>query len=91
MKMAEAAGLEIPLHGLLYNIDGSLTYFIKRFDRLPRGHKIAVEDFSQLLGYSRETKYESSMEKLPPILEKHCTFPLIEKIKFFRLTLFNFL
>src|SRR5208282_995547 len=55
------------------------------------GHKVGVEDFSQLLGHTRDTKYESSMEKLIPVLEKHATFPLLEKIKLFRLVLFNFL
>lgn len=91
MRLAETVGIEVPLHGMIYNIDDSLTYFIKRFDRLPRGRKIATEDFSQLLGYSRDTKYESSMEKLIPVIEKHCTFPLLEKIKLFRRTIFNFL
>ena len=63
MRMA-AIIMDVPLHGMIYNIDNTLTYFIKRFDRKPGGHKVAVEDFSQLLGYSRETKYESSMEKV---------------------------
>lgn len=91
MRLAKIVGLEVPLHGMIYNIDGSLTYFIKRFDKLPRGEKLAVEDFSQLMGFSRDTKYESSMEKLIPVIEKHCTFPLLEKVKLFRLTIFNFL
>ncbi|MBI3211578.1 MAG: HipA domain-containing protein [Simkania negevensis] len=91
MRLAKTVDLEVPLHGMIYNKDGSLTYFIKRFDRLPRGHKIAVEDFTQVLGYSRETKYESSMEKLISAIEQKCTFPLIEKLKLFRLTLFNLL
>jgi serine/threonine-protein kinase HipA len=91
MRLAAAIGLEVPLHGMIYNKDRSLTYFIRRFDRLPNGHKLAVEDFSQLMGLSRDTKYESSMEKLIPIIEKHCTFPALEKLKLFRLTVFNFL
>lgn len=91
MHLATAAGIQIPLHGMVYASDGSLTYFIKRFDRLPQGHKLAVEDFSQLLGYSRETKYDCSMEKLVALFDKHCTFPALEKLKFFELMLFNFL
>lgn len=91
MRLAAIVDLEVPLHGMIYNYDGTLTYFIKRFDRLPRGHKVAVEDFSQLMGFSRETKYESSMEQLVSVIEKHCSFPLLEKIKLFRLTIFNFL
>lgn len=91
MKLAALVGIEVPLHGMVYNIDGSLTYFIKRFDRLSNGHKVGVEDFSQLSGCTRETKYESSMEKMIPIIDKHCTFPALEKLKLFRLVIFNFL
>lgn len=91
MKLAEKVGIETPIHGMIYNIDDSLSYFIKRFDRIPQGHKIGVEDFSQILGCSRETKYESSMEKVISVIEKHCTFPVVEKMKLFRLVIFNFL
>lgn len=91
MKMASAVGLEVPLHGMIYNIDGTLSYFIKRFDRISRGSKLAVEDFSQLLGYSRDTKYESSMEQVIQVIDKFCSFPTLEKLKLFRLVLFNFL
>jgi len=91
MKLASTVGIKTSLHGMIYNVDGSLTYFIKRFDRLSKKQKVAVEDFSQLLGLSRDTKYESSMEKMIPIIDKHCTFPLREKIKLFRMVIFNFL
>lgn len=91
MKLAETVGIEVPLHGMIYNKDDSLSYFIKRFDYLSKNQKLAVEDFSQLIGFSRDTKYDSSMEKMVPVLDKHCTFPKIEKIKFFRRALFNFL
>ncbi len=90
MRLAKQVGIEVPLHGMIYNIDGSLSYFIKRFDRL-RSKRVAVEDFSQLLGYSRETKYESSMEQVVSVIDKHCTFPVLEKLKLFKLVVFNFL
>lgn len=67
MKLAKIVGLEVPLHGLVYNSDGSLSYFIKRFDR-SRSRKIAVEDFSQLLQSDRETKYDSSIEKVISVI-----------------------
>lgn len=91
MKLADCIGIETPLHGLMHCIDGSLSYFIKRFDRKGKGEKIGVEDFAQLAGASRETKYDFSMERLIPLIEKFCTFPLIEKRKLFLLTLFSFL
>lgn len=91
MKLADLVGIEVPMHGMVYNADKTLSYFIKRFDRYGKNKKLAVEDFSQLLGFSRDTKYDSSMEKLITVLEKHCTFPVLEKMKLFRLTLFNYL
>jgi serine/threonine-protein kinase HipA len=91
MRLAHIAGIEIPLHGLVYSIDGRFTYFIKRFDRYGKKKKRSLEDFAQLAGKSRETKYDFSMEKIVAILDEYCTFPVIEKVKLFRLTLFNFL
>jgi len=91
MCMATKAGIEVPTTGLIGSKDGSLTYFIRRFDRLKKGHKLATEDFAQLLGFNRETKYNASMEKLVDVVEQFCTFPMLEKTKLFRLVLFNFL
>ncbi len=91
MRLAEMAGLEAPLHGLVFSKDGSMTYFIRRFDRVGRNKKLAVEDFAQLMGLSRETKYDASMEKVASVIESFCTFPALEKIKLFRMTLVNFL
>ena len=90
MRLAAVAGVSVPLHGLIYSKDGSMTYFIKRFDRIGF-RKLAVEDFSQLMGLSRETKYDASMERVARVVEQFCTFPAIEKIRLFRLSLVNFL
>src|SRR5262249_28509470 len=48
-------------------------------------------DFAQLAEVSTETKYDFSMEKIIPLIEKFCSFPVLEKKKFFLLTLFSFL
>jgi len=50
IKTAGVIGLDIPLHGLLWSKDGSLTYFIKRFDRKVQNGKVPVEDFAQMAG-----------------------------------------
>jgi serine/threonine-protein kinase HipA len=90
MRMAAAVKIEVPVHGLLRSVDGSFTYFIKRFDR--NGHeRLPLEDFAQLGGASRETKYDSSMEKVAGVIEQFCTFPAIERVKLFERTLFSFL
>ena len=91
MTLAKTIGLEVPVHGLVYSKDNSLTYFIKRFDRIGHHKKLALEDFAQLSGEDRHTKYKSSMEKVIAVIEQFCTFPKIEFVKLFKLTLFNFL
>ncbi|MBD0725108.1 phosphatidylinositol kinase [Flavobacterium sp. L1I52] len=88
MRMAKAFGLEVPFHGMLYAKDGSLSYFIKRFDRYGKGKKWATEDFAQLTGNTRDTKYRFTMEKLIPVLDEYCSFPVIEKADFFKRILF---
>jgi serine/threonine-protein kinase HipA len=91
MRLAASVGLEIPLHGLVYSKDGSRTYFIKRFDRIGKRKKLAVEDFAQLLGKTRDTKYDSSVEQVAHAVETYCTFPLLENIKLFKVTIVNYL
>lgn len=91
MRLADEIGLEVPFHGLIWSKDNSLTYFIKRFDRKGQSEKIPVEDFAQLAGLSRETKYDYSLEKVVGLIDRFCTFPAIEKIVLFKLVLFGYL
>lgn len=91
MRMAELINLEIPVHGLIWSKDNSLTYFIRRFDRKGQKDKVAVEDFAQLGQLSRDTKYDYSMEKIVGLINKYCTFPAIDNVKLFKMVLFNFL
>ncbi|WP_230154786.1 HipA domain-containing protein [Flavobacterium sp. CECT 9288] len=91
MRMAKVFGLEVPFHGMLYGKDGSLSYFIKRFDRYGKGSKYATEDFAQLTGNTRDTKYRYTMEKLVPVMDEYCSFPAIEKANFFKRILFCYL
>jgi serine/threonine-protein kinase HipA len=91
MRMAKVFGLEVPFHGMVYAKDGSLSYFIKRFDRYGKGKKLATEDFAQLTANTRDTKYRFTMEKLIPVLDEFCSFPAIEKADFFKRILFCYL
>jgi serine/threonine-protein kinase HipA len=91
MKMASKCGIDTPIHGMVYSKDGTLSYFIKRYDRTGKNNKLHVEDFAQLAGETRDTKYNFSVENLIKLIDDNCTFPQIEKIKFFKRFLFNFL
>jgi serine/threonine-protein kinase HipA len=90
MRMAAGVGIEAPVHGLVRSMDGSFTFFIRRFDREGRT-RLPVEDFAQLSGESRETKYDSSMEMVAAVIDQFCTFPALEQVRLFERTLFSFL
>ncbi len=91
MHLARVAGIEVPTHGLLPCRDGSWTYVVRRFDRVGRSRKLAVEDFAQLTGNTRDTKYQSSMEQLAAVVDELATFPVVQKLELFRRSLFAFL
>ncbi len=91
MHLAKLCGIEVPVSGIVRSVDGTWSYFVRRFDRTGHSRRVAVEDFAQLGGLSRETKYDFSMERLAGLLDTYCTFPAIEKVKLLKRSLFNFL
>lgn len=91
MHLAQISGIKVPWHGLIKAKDNSLIYVVKRFDRLPRKRKLPQEDFAQLMGATRTTKYQASMERVAEIIEEFCTYPVLELEKLFKITLFAFL
>ena len=91
MHLAGLCGIEAPVRGMVRCAGGTWSYFVRRFDRAGHDGKVPVEDFAQLAGRSRDTKYDFSMERLVRILDAYCTFPQIEKVKLLKRSLFNFL
>jgi serine/threonine-protein kinase HipA len=91
MTLAKHAGIEVPPHGLLPAVDGSWVYVIRRFDRAGRDERLHVEDFAQLSGATRDTKYASSLEQIAKLVETHCSFPAVAKAELARRLLFCFL
>lgn len=91
MTLARHAGIEVPPHGLIAAVDGSWVYVIRRFDREGRDRRLHVEDFAQLSGATRDTKYDSTLEKVAKLVELHCSFPAVEKAELARRLLFCFL
>ena len=90
MHLAKVAKIAVPWHGLIKCDDDSLAYVIRRFDR--KGHyKVPQEDFAQLLGAVRTTKYEATMEQVAGVIDEFCTFRTLEWLKLFRRIVFSFL
>jgi serine/threonine-protein kinase HipA len=90
MTLAQKFGLETPIHGLIFDASNEPVYFVKRFDRYGKGRKYAIEDFAQLTEKTRETKYNSSTEKLVKVIDSFTTFPKHQRIELFKRVLFCF-
>lgn len=90
MHLVSMTGIKLPWHGLVKCTDGSLSYVIKRFDRKGK-EKIPMEDFTQLIGASRDTKYDVPTEKVVEAIEDFCTFPTLEYLKLYQRILLAFL
>jgi serine/threonine-protein kinase HipA len=89
MRLAELVGIEVPPFGLVELKDKSITYLIKRFDRLDDGTKLQVEDFCQLAEKPLRDKYQGSGELCVRILRKYASEPLIQVRNLFKLLLFS--
>ena len=91
MRMAALCNIETPGHGLVRVADNELAFVIRRFDRTGRNRRLAIEDFAQLSGKSRDTKYASSTEQLIGVINQYATFPAIDVRKLFNRIVFCFL
>lgn len=90
MHLAEISGIETAAHSLIRFESGELAYITKRFDRI-NGDKIQSEDMNQLTGNLTSDKYNGSVEKIGKLIDRYCTFNLLDKIKLFRQIIFCFI
>jgi len=90
MHLSELLNINTAEHSLVKLKSGELAYMSKRFDRTKKG-KFHVEDMAQLTGTLTENKYRSSMEKVGKVILKYSSYPGIDAIRLFELTLFSFI
>lgn len=90
MKMSELLKIPTAEHSLVKLKSGEIAYISKRFDRI-KNEKIHVEDMAQLTGTLTENKYRGSMEKIGKVVLKYSSYPGIDAIRLFEITLFSFI
>lgn len=90
MHLSELLNINTAEHSLIKSKSGELAYISKRFDRIKNG-RLHVEDMAQLTGTLTENKYRSSMEKIGKTILKYSSYPGIDAIRFFELTLLSFI
>jgi serine/threonine-protein kinase HipA len=91
MRLAALAGIEVPALGLVRLTDGSLSYLVARFDRLPTGRKLRQEDFCQLAELPRSHKYQGSAELAVRLVRRFASEPGIEVARLYRRFVFSWI
>lgn len=89
--------LEVAAHGICYLGNGDPVYITRRFDYRSDGAKLGMEDFASLAGLSESThgrdfKYSIlSYEDCALLIQKYCSAPQVDLLKFYHILIFNFL
>ncbi len=89
MKMAGLFGIDVVPHSLIRLVSGELSYITKRIDRAEDGSKIHMIDMFQVL--EAFDKYRGSMERIGKAIETYAENTLLDKLRFFELTIFSYL
>lgn len=89
MKMAELFRIDVVPHSLIKLASGELSYITKRIDRAADGSKIHMIDMFQVL--EAFDKYRGSMERIGKAIESYAENTLLDKLRFFELTIFSYL
>ena len=89
MRLAELFKIKVVPSNLIRLKSGELCYLTKRIDREPNGNKIHMIDFLQIM--ELEDKYKSTMEHLGKQIGDLSENTLLDKLRFFELTIFNYI
>jgi len=89
MKLAELFKIEVVPSNMIRLASGELCYITKRIDRKKDHSKIHMIDFLQIM--ELEDKYLGTMENLGKTIGELSVNTLMDKLRFFELTLFNFI
>lgn len=89
MKLAELFKIEVVPHNMIRLASGELCFITKRIDRPAPNTKIHMIDFLQILEF--EDKYKGTMEMVGKTIGELSANTLLDKLRFFELTLFNYI
>jgi len=89
MKLAELFDIIVVPSNMIRLKSGELCYLTKRIDRESNGNKIHMIDFLQIM--ELENKYKGTMERLGRLIGELSENTLLDKLRFFELTVFNYI
>ena len=93
---SQVYGIITAANGLCFTENGQMVYITKRFDILPDGTKMPMEDFAAVIGRNeqvdgKEFKYSGCYENIADALRKNVQAWMVDMERFFELLVFNYI
>lgn len=89
-------GIQTAANGLCFTPTGQAVYITRRFDILPDGSKLPMEDFASLIGNNEQTaglqfKYNGCYEDIARAIKANVAAWMIDMERFFEHVVFNYI
>lgn len=93
---SQVYGIKTAENGLCFTPKGEMVYITKRFDILPDGSKLPMEDFASVVGRSEQDigehfKYNGCYEEISNAIKKNISAWMVDMERFFNLVVFNYI
>ncbi len=93
---SQVYGISTAANGLCFTAKGQPVYITKRFDVLPDGSKLPMEDFASVIGRNEQTdgkhfKYSGCYEDIAKEIRNNVAAWMVDMERFFELVLFNYI
>ncbi len=93
---SQVYGINTAANGLCFTPAGQPVFITRRFDIMPDGKKLPMEDFASLIGKNEQTsglqfKYNGSYEDIAKALKLNVAAWIINLEHFYKLVIFNYI
>lgn len=93
---SQVYGIQTAANGLCFTPKGQPVYITRRFDILPDGSKLPMEDFASIIGMNEQTaglqfKYNGSYEDIAKAIRTNVAAWMVDMERFFEIVIFNYI
>lgn len=93
---SQVYGIQTAANGLCFTPKGQPVYITRRFDILPDGSKLPMEDFASIIGKNEQTagphfKYNGSYEDIAKAIRSNVAAWMVDMERFYELVVFNYI
>ena len=93
---SQVYGIQTAANGLCFTPKGQPVYITRRFDILPDGAKLPMEDFASIIGKNEQTagshfKYNGSYEDIAKAIRSNVAAWMVDMERFYELVVFNYI